>query len=221
MSSDLFGKVKKLYHGYAEFLHLHHKPSPEYHQHIAKVGQTPHVMMIACCDARSDPAVIFQAKLGDIFVVRTIAAIVPEYHPDREYGFTAALQFAIHKLNIDHIIVMGHSQCGGMHKMVDLQLGREHESPPIHGLAQWLHYTQNAYDKTLTCGHDPEKTPDFVDAFTHESVLLSASHLMTYPGVREKQQDGQLIIQPCYYDIAHASVQTWSRDKHAFIPLEL
>src|SRR3569833_4398853 len=77
-------------------------------------GQSPEVLLIACSDSRVDPATIFDAKPGEMFVIRNVAALVPPYEPDAQYhGVSAALEFAVTQLEVKEIVVMGHGFCGG------------------------------------------------------------------------------------------------------------
>src|SRR4249920_2733759 len=82
---------------------------------LGQSGQSPEVMVIGCCDSRVSPEVIFDARPGELFVVRNVANIVPPYAPDqRAHGVSAALEFGIGALRIKHIVVLGHAQCGGV-----------------------------------------------------------------------------------------------------------
>src|SRR5215813_1856356 len=82
---------------------------------LAESGQSPDVMVIGCCDSRVSPEVIFDARPGELFVVRNVANIVPPYEPDtRAHGVSAALEFGVAALKIRHIVVLGHAHCGGV-----------------------------------------------------------------------------------------------------------
>ncbi|MCA3667517.1 MAG: carbonic anhydrase, partial [Methylobacterium sp.] len=88
-------------------------------EEMAENGQKPEIMVIACCDSRVSPEVIFDARPGELFVVRNVANLVPPYSPDGElHGTSAALEFAVQALKVRHIVVMGHGRCGGVHSYV-------------------------------------------------------------------------------------------------------
>ena len=88
-------------------------------EEMAENGQRPEIMIIACCDSRVSPEVIFDARPGELFVVRNVANLVPPYSPDGElHGTSAALEFAVQALKVKHIVVMGHGRCGGVHAFV-------------------------------------------------------------------------------------------------------
>ena len=71
--------------------------------------------MIGCADSRVSPEVIFNARPGELFVVRNVANLVPPYAPDGQaHGVSAALEFGVAALKVQHIVVLGHAQCGGV-----------------------------------------------------------------------------------------------------------
>lgn len=87
---------------------------------LARKGQRPETLVIACSDSRVDPQTVFGAAPGDLFVVRNVAGLVPSYHPDAGYhGTSAALEFAVRVLGVARIVVLGHAQCGGIQAMVE------------------------------------------------------------------------------------------------------
>src|SRR5579864_1704780 len=87
---------------------------------LSHYGQEPQIMVVACCDSRVDPAVILQCDPGDLFVVRNVANIVPPYEKDEaHHGTSAALEFGICFLQVKHLILLGHSQCGGIQALLE------------------------------------------------------------------------------------------------------
>ena len=85
------------------------------YRELAEAGQSPEVMVIGCCDSRVSPEVIFDARPGELFVVRNVANIVPPYEPDgHAHGVSAALEFGVAALKVKHIVVLGHAHCGGV-----------------------------------------------------------------------------------------------------------
>src|SRR5579863_9197421 len=88
-------------------------------QYLSNYGQKPEVMVVACCDSRVDPALILQCDPGDLFVVRNVANIIPPYENDEaHHGTSAALEFGISVLHVKHLILLGHSQCGGIQALL-------------------------------------------------------------------------------------------------------
>src|SRR5437016_2556877 len=91
-------------------------------QYLSYHGQQPEVMVVACCDSRVDPALILQCDPGDLFVVRNVANIIPPYEKDEaHHGTSAALEFGVRNLEVKHLILLGHSQCGGIQALLNSQ----------------------------------------------------------------------------------------------------
>ena len=101
--------------GYRTFITGRYVTERDQFRSLAREGQAPETMVIACCDSRSAPEVIFGLAPGELFVVRNVANLVPPYSPDGEYHATsAALEFAVQALKVRNIVVMGHGRCGGI-----------------------------------------------------------------------------------------------------------
>src|SRR5438105_3891479 len=111
---------EKILQGYQLFRKKYAVGDNSVMQYLSHYGQQPQVMVVACCDSRVDPAVIFQCDPGDLFVVRNVANIVPPYEKDKmHHGTSAALEFGICFLKIKHLVLLGHSQCGGIQVLLD------------------------------------------------------------------------------------------------------
>src|SRR4029078_4671908 len=109
----------KILHGYQTFREIYAKSNSTMMQQLAQ-GQNPEIMIVACCDSRVDPALILQRDPGELFVVRNVANIVPPYEKDEmHHGTSAALEFGVCYLNVEHIIILGHSQCGGIDALLN------------------------------------------------------------------------------------------------------
>ena len=106
-------RLAALLEGYRRFRHTGWARERERWSELAE-GQSPEVLVIACSDSRVDPATIFDAKPGEMFVIRNVAALVPPHETDAHYhGTSAALEFAVTQLEVKEILVMGHGFCGG------------------------------------------------------------------------------------------------------------
>ena len=105
----------RLEEGYRSFLEGRFPTERQRFRALADTGQKPRIMLIGCCDSRVAPETIFDASPGEIFVLRNVAALVPPYRPNDDYHATsAALEFGVMGLRVEHIVVMGHEACGGM-----------------------------------------------------------------------------------------------------------
>jgi carbonic anhydrase len=140
--------------------------------------ERPEVAVIACSDSRVDPAILFQADPGDLFVIRNVANLVPPMELEGTYhGTSAALEFAILGLNVKHLVVLGHAHCGGIKLMMD---------PDRRVLA------------TMSTAGEEACTR----ACEQNAVLVSLENLTTFPWVRERVESGALKLHGWYVDIA-------------------
>ena len=107
---------------------------------MAEAGQNPRIMLIGCCDSRVSPEVIFDAKPGELFVVRNIANLVPPYGPNDDlHGTSAALEFGVMGLGVEHVVLMGHASCGGVRAFVRNESKADHEPlSPGDFIGKWI-----------------------------------------------------------------------------------
>src|SRR6188768_2551747 len=110
----------RLVEGYAAFLGGRLIEEQNRYLQLAESGQSPEIMVIGCCDSRVSPEVIFDARPGEMFVVRNVANLVPPYEPEgSHHGTSAALEFAVQALRVKHVVVLGHARCGGIRAFAD------------------------------------------------------------------------------------------------------
>ena len=114
---------QRLLQGYSDFLGTRLPEEQNRFRALSESGQSPEIMVIGCCDSRVSPEVIFDARPGELFVVRNVANLVPPYSPDGQaHGVSAALEFGVAALKVQHIVVLGHAQCGGVAAALDNSL---------------------------------------------------------------------------------------------------
>jgi carbonic anhydrase len=114
--SDINDELTAGYHRFR----ADHWPAARAEYEALAQGQKPHTLIVACSDSRADPALIFDAAPGQLFVVRNVANLVPPYEPDGLlHGVSAALEFGVKVLNVKRIVVMGHAHCGGVNAMLN------------------------------------------------------------------------------------------------------
>jgi carbonic anhydrase len=161
---------------------------------LAAQGQKPHTMVIACSDSRVDPAVIFAAAPGELFVIRNVANLVPPYAPDAAYhGTSAALEFGVRVLEVGRIVVMGHAQCGGVRALLD---GAPAAADDF--VAGWMHIAEAARRRVMAC--TPVEARQ--EACELETVRLSLANLMTFPWVAEAVGAGRLRLRGAHFGVA-------------------
>jgi len=95
-----------------------------WYKRLATEGQRPRAMIISCCDSRVHATSIFGAEQGEFFIHRNIANLVPPYCPDgSQHGTSAAVEYAVTALNVSQLIILGHSNCGGVKGCLDMCRG--------------------------------------------------------------------------------------------------
>ncbi len=151
---------------------------------LAARGQRPQTMVIACSDSRVDPATVFDAGPGELFVVRNVAGLVPPYTPDSGYhGTSAALEFAVRVLKVCRIVVLGHAQCGGIRAMVE---GAPEEARDF--VRSWMALAAVELGPMPA----PPASEDVLYHYETEVVRLSLKNLRTFPWIAEAERAGQL-----------------------------
>lgn len=180
-------------------------------------GQSPEVMVIACSDSRVDPATIFDANPGEMFVVRNVAALVPPYQPDSNYhGVSAALEFAVTQLKVREIVVIGHGFCGGCAAALTRQFD-DARGGEGHFIAHWIDLLDPARDTVLAHHHGPLDRPAFQE-MELEGVKVSLANLRTFPWVAEREADGSLRLRGAYFAISDGILNLLDETAGTFAP---
>jgi len=162
-----------------------------------KQGQRPSTLVIACSDSRVDPAILTDCKLGDLFVVRNVANLVPPYETGGGlHGVSTALEFGVCVLEVQHIIVLGHRQCGGVHALMNgIPKGAKGEF-----IVNWVNIAARARERVLTELPDASPQEQWY-ACEEASILVSLENLLTFPWIKERVQQGALMLHGWYFDI--------------------
>ena len=205
--------IETLLNGFRKFREMYFDKEPGLYRDLLRHGQNPRFAVVACSDARVDPAIVLQTKPGDIFALRNVAALVPPYEEDGHYhGTSAALEFAVTGLGVEHIIVIGHAHCGGVAAMVRKQEGGKAGGKFI---AAWTGLLREARDRALAA--DPSLDGDaLLGASERQSVRLSLDNLTSFPFVREAMAAGRLSLHGWYLDIFEGTLDVWNPDTETF-----
>jgi len=179
-------------------------------------GQSPRVMVIACSDSRVEPAIIFDARPGEMFVVRNVAALAPPFEttPGR-HGVSAALEFAVTQLEVEEIVVLGHGLCGGCAAALTGQFDGA-ISGAGHFIASWVSLLDEARDAVLA-KHEKVDATAFVE-MELRAVQVSLQNLRTFPWVAERVAAGKLALHGCHFSINDGKLYVLDEAEGVFRP---
>ena len=195
--------LKKILTGYLSFRKRYASGKKSIMHQLAKQGQRPEIMFIACCDSRVDPSLILQCDPGDLFVVRNVANIVPPYECDeKHHGTSAALEFGICYLNVKHLIIFGHSQCGGINALINGDALKQNDF-----ITNWVSLiTEAKTNDSDTCAKN---------ALTH-----SYENALTFPWIKERIKNNTLVIHRWFFDITSSEIFVFDIEKNNYFPLK-
>ncbi|MDF5706252.1 MAG: carbonic anhydrase [Nostoc sp. S4] len=202
--------MKKLIKGLREFKSSYFPANEELFEQLSH-GQKPRVLFITCSDSRIDPNLITQAGLGELFVIRNAGNIIPPYGATNG-GEGATIEYAVQALDIQQIIVCGHSHCGAMKGLMKLDSLRI-EMPLVH---DWLKYAE-ATRRLVKDNYSDYEGEELLEIIIAENVLTQIENLRTYPVIHSKLHQGQLKIYAWIYQIETGEVLAYDAEKHAYI----
>lgn len=206
--------MQRLIEGFHRFRQGYHAERRDLYERLAAEGQRPRAMVIACADSRVDPATIFAAAPGELFVVRNVAALVPPSQPDAGYhGTSAALEFAVDVLGVRQIVVMGHGLCGG----VAASLAAE-EKPPGRFIGPWIELLAPVRDAVLR-----ERGRDVLEdrqrLLEQAGILLSLQNLRSFSFIADALSAGTLTLHGAWFSIAGAELHAYDMETGVFVPV--
>jgi len=208
--------IEKLITGYRCFRSGYYQENHERLIELAQKGQSPKVAVIACCDSRLDPAVITQSAPGELFVIRNVANLVPPYESEGVWhGTSAALQFAVCNLQVEHIIVLGHSQCGGIKALLQQPKPADANKDFI---ASWISIADEASQRILH-RTDFQSFDEQCHACELESIEASLLNLQTFPWIAKEMECGRLQLHGWHYDLEAGDLLSLDPVKGTFQPI--
>ena len=179
-------------------------------------GQSPSALVISCCDSRADPGMLLGAGPGDIFVVRNVANLVPVYSKETQMpGIRADIEFAVKSLNVAHIIILGHSGCGGIRALMD---GEGITQRNFEFIGTWVSIARPVRERVLREMADRPEAEQ-VRACEHGAIAQTLENLNTFPWIRERVERGELELHGWYFDIDAGDLLGYSPEKKRFAPL--
>ena len=208
--------LTQLIEGYRRFRATDWQHERERWSELAE-GQSPQVMILSCADSRVDPAQIFDARPGEMFVARNIAALAPPYETSSGFhGVSAALEFAVTQLNVAEILVMGHGLCGGCAAALTGQFD-DTEPGEGHFIADWVRMLSEARDQ-VRARHDELDRDAFLD-MEREAVKVSLANLRTFPWIAERERAGELQLHGAHFSIAEGRLYMLDEAEGDFRPV--
>ncbi len=204
-------KIKQLLDGYRRF-HENYFVGDQPLFGVLSQRQTPSTMVIACSDSRVDPAIVMDAKPGDLFVVRNVANLVPPYEKGGGYhGVSAALEFGVCGLNVENIIVMGHRQCGGIKALAEgVPEGIDGEF-----IKPWVSIAHRAHVRVVK--EYPKALPEeLACACELAGIVVSLENLATFPFIKNRLDKGELTLHGWYFDIESGAMSVFNAETRLF-----
>ena len=203
--------LKKLIKGFKRFQQAYFKSDDVLFDQL-RHGQTPKVLLVGCSDSRVDPAILTDCRPGDLFIIRNVANLVPPYEPDASYhGVSSAIEYAVRLLEVEHVIVMGHSHCGG----IDALMRSSKESPVGEFIDHWVEIVQPAKD--IVQRDLSGKSVDIqTRACEQASIMISLENLLTFPWVAERVQAEKLALHGWYFDLEAGQMLGYHPDTGEF-----
>ena len=201
---------------YRRFKYRHFEPNQDHYEQLGTFGQNPEVMVVSCCDSRVDPETIFSAMPGELFVVRNVANLVPPYETSGKYhGVSAALEFAALNLRVKHILILGHSGCGGVRASLEEDAARQTEAQFIRNWMSMLDEARESIlaDKQLKPG------PEQREALEREGIRTSLANLRTFPCIQILEGKGRVALHGAYFDIGRGTLSVLNDAAGKFVPV--
>ncbi len=208
------GYLVQRYHGWKA---TNYSENQAWYRRLANEGQRPRGMIISCCDSRVHVSSLFGAEAGEFFIHRNIANIVPPFQPDgNHHGTSAAIEYAVTVLKVPHLIVIGHSKCGGVagcHAMCSGKAPELEDKSSFVG--RWIDTLRPAYERIDTSA--PED--DQLKALEQESVKTSLENLLTFPFVADALKGETLTLHGLWTDIGEGELHQYIPESGAFSPV--
>jgi carbonic anhydrase len=209
----MYSDIKKLIDGNKQFRATYFNQQSTLYNELVERGQKPKVMIISCCDSRVDPAVIFNCKPGDLFVIRNVANLVPPCeNNDTYHGTSAALEFGVCFLEVAHIIVFGHTQCGGIQALVQ-HAQTVLDKKPHSFIAKWMELARPAYAKVMS-EHANVPFEEKVILCEQYALINSLLNLQSFPWIQERVTAKKLAVHAWYFDLATGMINVHEAQKN-------
>ena len=163
-------------------------------------GQSPAFLFIGCSDSRVPPTTITGTGPGELFVMRNIANLVR----DDDIGIQSTLEYALGPLAVEHIIVCGHTSCGGVTAALTAAL---HGEAPGGALGSWLAPLRELAHRKREALASIEQADARVNRLAELNVEAQVECLERHPLVQRARAERPLSIYGSVYDLAKGRVR--------------
>lgn len=209
---------ERLVSGYEAFLGGRFAREQDRFHHLGKAGQNPRILLIGCCDSRVSPEVIFDASPGEIFVLRNIANLIPPYAPDDElHSTSAALEYGVLALRVEHIVILGHASCGGVRAYAENDLD-PYQKPLSAGdfIGHWIRLIAPAADRI---GPPTQPLDEYCERLALASIIQGLANLRTFPAIATLEKRGMLHLHGAYFGILKGKLLALDEATGQFSPV--
>ena len=207
---------QELINGYATFIRGPYAEAEGKYKKLAREGQSPKVMIIACCDSRAAPETIFDAGPGELFVLRNIANLVPPFEPGAgQHGTSAGIEFAVNALGISDLVVLGHGRCGG----IRWALGPGEPLAQGDFIGKWMSMLAPVTEQVAS--YSFLTAAERETALERLSVRNSIRNLKTFPYIQSKEAEGKLTLHGAWFDVSTGELWVMDGDTGDFSRPEL
>jgi len=202
------------YHGWKATAHAENRA---WYRRLATEGQRPRAMVISCCDSRVHVTSIFGADQGEFFIHRNIANLVPSYEPGgHHHGTSAAIEYAVVAQKVAHLIVLGHSNCGGVQGCIEMCKGNTPELEEQSSfVGRWMDILRPKFDLVNSIDDSAVQAREF----EKQAVVASLENLMSFPFVAGAAREGGLSLHGLWTDIGEGGLEWFNPETRDFVPV--
>ena len=205
-------EIKKLIEGNQQFRKRFFNEESTLYKELVEHGQKPKTMLIACSDSRVDPAMVFNCLPGELFVIRNVANLVPPCEKNDTYhGVSASLEFGTCFLEVENIIVFGHTQCGGIKALLE-NSNKVVEKKQYSFISKWMELARPAYD-TVVAKYGKLPLNEKVILCEQYTLTNSLNNLLTFPWIKERVDNGNLSLHAWYFDLETGEIHIFDQEK--------
>jgi len=231
MQAFIHPALAKLFGGIKSFQHRFYDLNPGNMKDLVEHGQHPRILLIACSDSRVDPALIMDAAPGDLYVLRNFANLVPPYYLEGKYDSArSAIEYAVRDLAVEHIVILGHAHCNGIHTLLETLSGQKARSDFI---GDWVsiamdgcyRYVVDQLDGVEADNGVLVREADVENLCLHPHLVERAvirgslDNLCSYPWIRERLDAGSLSLHGWWFDLETGDLWATNEDNSAFLPV--